>query len=391
MSVQPRRNLQCERENLTRRSVLRRGCTLIRSVVQLRCIVKNFARILSVVILAVVPCAASGSACATPPITPLNLSLPGHPFQVVISKNGCWGFVSLLHGDDAKRSGVGVLRWADGHVSLSSVVPLNPGPVGMVMTHDEKLLIAANGEDVLILDVSRLLLGRGEPVIAVVREGLAMGPIYVNLTADDSLLFVSNEKENTVGVIRLAELRSSGLKGGLRLIGKIPVGEAPIALTFSPDQRLLYTTSETAVAEWGWPPICEPELPTATNPKHPAGAIVVVDVELARTTPARSVVARVPAGCNPVRLAVSPRGDRAYVTARKSNAVLAFDANKLVANPFHAQIGSVPVGTAPVPLVLINGGRELVVGNWNRFGTSPVGTETLTVLNSAQMDETVPQ
>src|SRR5213082_1644656 len=68
---------------------------------------------------------------------------------------------------------------------------------------------------------------------------------------------------------------------------------------------------------------------TTAKIENPAGAIIVVDVTKAESDPAHSVVAKVPAGCSPVRMAISPAGDYVYVTARNSNAMLAFNTAKL--------------------------------------------------------------
>lgn len=55
---------------------------------------------------------------------------------------------------------------------------------------------------------------------------------------------------------------------------------------------------------------------TSAEATKPEGAIIIVDVERAKTDPARSVVSRVPAACGPARIAMSPSGNRIYVTAR---------------------------------------------------------------------------
>ncbi len=104
------------------------------------------------------------------------------------------------------------------------------------------------------------------------------------------------------------------------------------------------------------------------------------------TDPANAVVARVPAGCSPVRMSISPKGDRIYVTARNSTALLEFDTSKLVSDGAHAMVGMAPVGDAPVPVMVVDGGKRLVVGNSNRFGGR--GTpEYLAVLDAAKIRE----
>jgi DNA-binding beta-propeller fold protein YncE len=122
---------------------------------------------------------------------------------------------------------------------------------------------------------------------------------------------------------------------------------------------------------------------------NPEGVVVVVDMARVRTDPSKAVVARVPAGCSAVRMAISPAGDRIYVTARNSNAVVAFDTAKLLSDVDHARLGMAPVGEAPVPVAVIDGGRKVVAGNSNRFvgGNAP---QTLSVLDAAKIEQKGP-
>ena len=87
-------------------------------------------------------------------------------------------------------------------------------------------------------------------------------------------------------------------------------------------------------------------------------------------------------------MAISPGGERVYVTARNSNAVLAFDTSRLISDPEHARLATVPVGAAPVPVAVIDGDRKVVAGNSNRIAgaTEP---QTLTVLDAGRMQEGV--
>jgi len=133
---------------------------------------------------------------------------------------------------------------------------------------------------------------------------------------------VARRPASAVTVINLDHARSARFGAG-SIIGKIPVGRAPIALTFSPDERWLFTTSQVALKEWGWPAACKPEnRPNVSDLVNPEGAVMAIDVARAKSDPAHAVVGRVPAGCSPVRMAISPSGDRIYATARNSNAVV---------------------------------------------------------------------
>ena len=107
----------------------------------------------------------------------------------------------------------------------------------------------------------------------------------------------------------------------------------------------------------------------------------MIDLHLAETTPAHAVRVSVTAGCNPVRVAASPDGRTVWVTARESNALLAFSTSRLLTSPAQALAADVLVGQAPVPLTLVNHGQDVIVGNSNRFNR--IGSQAeLTVVNA---------
>jgi DNA-binding beta-propeller fold protein YncE len=326
-----------------------------------------------------------GSAPATRPAA-ATVALPGHPFGVACSADANWVFVSIL-ADQPAGTGIAVLKLENGQYELKRVIPLNGDATGIVLTHDGKALVAAEGDSVAVLDTGRMISGLPDPVIATFSDGAAPGSVYVNVTSDDKVLFVSDEDAECITVIDLDRVRSGGF-GDRAVIGKIPVGLAPIALSFSPDGHWLYTTSEIAPPAWGWPNVLKPERTDPNQPDAmvPEGAVVVVDVAQARIGPAHSVIARVPAGASPVRMVISADGRRVYVTARGSNAVLVFDAGKLISDSAHARLAAVTVGSSPVPLALIQGGRTLVVGNSSRFGADADKPQTLSVLDVAGME-----
>jgi DNA-binding beta-propeller fold protein YncE len=254
------------------------------------------------------------------------------------------------------------------------------------LTHDGKLLIATAGDGPVFLDVERMASGASNPVLGSFSDGANSQSIYANVSPGDKLLFVSEERAHSITVIDLERARSNGYKADAT-IGNIPVANAPIALTFSPDGKWLYTTSQGALPDWHWPKACKPEGrdPSTAEITNPEGAVIVVDVARASTDPAQAVVARVPAGCSPVRMAITPDGARIYVTARNSNAVLAFDTAKLLSDADHARVGEASVGAAPVPIAVVDSGRKVVAGNSNRFGAS-TAAQSLVVLDAAKME-----
>jgi DNA-binding beta-propeller fold protein YncE len=312
------------------------------------------------------------------------VNLPGTPFLALPSHDGCWVFVSMPGNAVGAKGGIGVVQRTSGATSLARVIPVEGSPTGMTLTSDGALLIAAAGPRVAFIDTTRAISGTGQPVLGYWSdEATTSGHIYVNLTRDDRYLFVSQERAQTITVIDLPQARSGRFTSG-GAIGKIPTGRAPIALTFSPDERYLYTTSQ-AMVDQGWPLECRPESAPASAPDHPQGAVLVIDVALAETTPARSVVSIVRAGCNPVRVAIPPAGDLVYVTARGSHALLAFDRAKLLTDPLHAQRASVPVGTAPVGVAVVDSGRKVLATSSNRFAGNEKDIQSVTVVDATKM------
>jgi len=303
--------------------------------------------------------------------------------MVVPSKDGCWVFVSLM--GRGENSGLAVLKRSGGKIELVRVVPFPASPTGITLTHDGKLLIGAATTLTVIADVRKMTEGAPDAVAGSIAGG--RGSIYANTTDDDRLLFVAEENGQSITVIDLERARRNGYAPDA-VIGKVPVGLAPIALTFSPDNKWLYTTSQLALPDWNWPKACKPEgapVPDSviTNPE---GAVIVIDVTRARTDPAHAVAARVPAGCSPVRMTSSPKGDRIYVSARNSNALLEFDTAKLVSDGAHAMVGIAPVGDAPVPVMTVDKGRRLLVGSSNRFAGRGE-PQSLTVLDTAKISQ----
>ena len=303
----------------------------------------------------------------------VSIALPGHPFAVIPSTGrqaGCWLFVSLDNGN------IEVLRRDNGRIELEHTVKVKGHPLGMALTPDGKSLIVASGHFILFLDVKRLKSGKGDPTTASISDGENPMSGYLNGTADGKFLFVSNEAAQTISVVDLEHGRES--------IGTIPVGIGPIALTFSKDGRYLYTSSLTAAPDWNWPKVCKPEGqdPAKAEATKPEGAIIVVDVERAKTDPAHSVVSRVPAGCSPARIAIAPSGDRIYVTARGSNAVGRCDTAIGERSPSCA-LGHDACRTLPSSG---RGRRETGHrGKFNRFDTDQSKAQALEVLSADRL------
>lgn len=333
-------------------------------------------------LLAQQPAAGCNQPAAQPSI---QVATPSSPFEPIATADGCWIFVTLTAPDP----GVAVYRRSGGQVTLARTIPLRSGGTGAVLTHDGKLLVVAAGPNIAFLDVGRMTAGTSDPVLGYLDAGQPVGAIYANVTRDDRFLFVALERAASMLVYDLAKARRSGFDT-TAVIGGIPLGNAPIAVTFSPDERYLYSTSQSAPPAWKWPVACKPE--AAQNPatesfNHSKSAVHVIDVKKATTDPEHAEVARVAIGCNVVRLVLSPDGQVAYASARGEHALYALDTKKLLGDSAHAVIARVPAGTAPVGIAVFDGGRRLAVTSSNRFAGAADDVQPLTILDASKLSQ----
>jgi DNA-binding beta-propeller fold protein YncE len=331
--------------------------------------------------------AQSRPSCGDLPVQPITIvDVPGNPFQALPTSDGCWVFVSLPSTTLGFPSGVGLMKRLGGRLTMERVVPVPGGATGMALTHDDKMLIVAAGRRVAFIDAHAFIAGRRNPVLGYLDEPGVMGRVYANVSPDDAYAFIADERSQTISVIDLAKARNTQFRPSA-VVGKIPTGTAPIALTLSADGTLMFATSQRAPDALHWPIACKREggAPTDTTPVSPQGAIHVIDVAKTKTDAASAVIHSVPAGCSPVRLVLSPTGDRAYVSARNSNALLVFDTRKLRDDPTNALLGRVPLGTAPVGVAVIDSGRKIVVTNSNRFAADSSDRQTLNVVDASKI------
>jgi DNA-binding beta-propeller fold protein YncE len=312
------------------------------------------------------------------------------PFSAIPSPDGCWVFASV-----SSPNGVAALSRRNGEISLRRIVPTGgsgwgtgTSVWGMALTHDGELLLAVGEGRVVFVDVTRAISGSGSPILGdMVYDRLAES-VLVAVTADDRHAFISDEKRQRITVIDLARARASRFSPD-SVVGHIPVGVSPVAVTLSPDSRFLYATSQSASSSSGWPSECKAQGadPKLSNFTTPQGALHVIDVERARSDPARAVRATVPAGCAPTRVAISPKGDVVYVTARHSDLLLVFDTRKLTADPEHARVATIRVGVRPIGVAVADAGRLIFVANANDLLGGPSDRATVTVIDAGRVAE----
>src|SRR5947208_388214 len=97
---------------------------------------------------------AKSKGCNAPPPTPsVTVEVPGRPFGVAISPDGCWVFATLV--PSGKLPGLAVLRHDGGRLTMDRFLPLNGGPTGIAITPDGKRLLVTTGGSIEVLDVAR--------------------------------------------------------------------------------------------------------------------------------------------------------------------------------------------------------------------------------------------
>jgi DNA-binding beta-propeller fold protein YncE len=218
---------------------------------------------------------------------------------------------------------------------------------GEALTPDGRYLLVTSGSGLAVFRVSDLEHGPVNPVGTLLSPGQKHA-VEVAVTPDGRYALVTYQGTANVGVFNLHRALHHGFTAA-DLAGLIPVGPTPIGVAMSPNGGLAYVTSE-------------PRKPSASG----NGVVNVIDMAKAEARPATAVIKTVSAGCKPSRVIVSADGQRLWVTAGGSNALLAFSAPKLLSDPGHALLARVPVGPLPLGLTFVNHGRRIVVADSDR-------------------------
>ncbi len=283
-------------------------------------------------LLPAAPALAQPKACNAPAKDAvLSIALPAAPAAAVAGPDGCTLYVSL-------PGEIAVLSRADGAATLLHRSPVKGLGGALAVSPDGRMLAAATGEGATVLDTARLLSGQGDPVIGAVQE--KGGGINVVFGKDSRSLFVAGGASEAVGVFETGKLARTG---------EIAVGRWSSGLALSPDGARLYATVQFVD---GKAADCSP--PDGQASWMSPGELAVIDVAKA------AVVGRAAAGCNPARVALSPSGDTAYVTARGDDAVTAIAAKTMSVQAPIKGVGA-PVAIAAGPGALFVTGSDASV------------------------------
>lgn len=298
---------------------------------------------------------------------PATVAVGGRPFAAEPTQDGCWLFVSLVGEGKGRGGGIALLHNEAGRFVLARTVPLTDAAAGLALSHDGTKLLVASGDGVRVLNVQRLESGAADPELGRISDGSGSATIYVALSADDRLVFASDEGAARITVADLGRAGREGFGPGM-VIGRIAQGAAPVGLALSPDGTRLYATSQRVAPSATFPSRCKAET-RGEGAEHPEGALSIIDVAKAAVDPAHALLAAIPAGCNPVRVAVAGDGRTAWVTARGENAVYAIDLEAHPSGPAFSR-RRLSVGDSPVGVAIQPGSDRVWISNSGRFSNA---------------------
>jgi serine/threonine protein kinase/DNA-binding beta-propeller fold protein YncE len=306
-----------------------------------------------------------GCTTSTAKLTPLphvnlhTVPVGGKPFAVVPSADGKYFFATT-------GAGIAVLQnnGSGSTPTFIRTVSIKGAQKGMVLTPDGRYLLAAGDDDVIVISVQQAEQGAANPVTGVLDSPSGSGAAQSAVSPDGKYVFLTLQNTTHMAVFNLAKALSGGFNAG-DFVGFVPLGVQPVGIGISPDGKWLYATSFLKAA----------------GPMPAPGTLSVVSLAAAESTPATAVKAVVDAGCSPARVIASP--STVWVTARDSNALLAFSAARLVSDPKHALLAKVQTGLSPIGLTFADGGKRIVLTDTN-LNTKPPASGDLAVIDTAR-------
>ena len=263
------------------------------------------------------------------------VTIGGQPYDTLVS--GGFGFVTY-------RTGLAVTDTTKFAPQVLYRIPLRTAN-GEALTPDHKHLVVSSGNGAVVYSVSALKHQLPAFVGQLSSPGGRYG-VQVALSPDGRFAFVTLQHSGQVAVFNLRQALTRGF-GPSNLVRTISVGSNPTGIAASTDGQYMYVAQGLADTSPG------------------LGTLVILDMAKVEKKSGQPIVHTVDAGCGPAR--VSAGGTHVWVTAAGGNALLAYSAAKLISDPTHALIARVALGQAPLGLVTVNNGKQIVIADSNRF------------------------
>lgn len=267
-------------------------------------------------------------------------ALKGKPFDAAVA--GDFAFVSY-------GNGLAVLNMARPPAKIVHLIPLARA-LGEALTPGNKYLLVSGGKGAAVFKVSDLIRGKPSPFKLLSSPG-GQYAVEVAVTPDGKFAYVTLQHSNQVAVFGLSRALASQAYESAP-VRKIKVGPNPIGIAAAPDGSYLYVAT-------GLGDSC------TTSGK---GSLVVLDAATAEgNAPGPPIKAKLNTGSGLARVITSHDGNDVWATAGCGNTLQAYSAARLIHDPQSAQIAQVEVGQAPLGLVMVDHGRQIVLADSDRY------------------------
>jgi len=278
----------------------------------------------------------------------------GNPYDVAVSRDGKYVFAT-------NPDTLSVLTMNPDQTAVTQyhyyVASSGEAARGLALTSDGKYAAVAVGnqvnaqgtasaeQDASTANAANLIV----PGVRPVTDASA-----VVFSPDDRFAFVTLSNSGKLAVFNMAKALTKGQTQPGVFVGTVTLGIQPTGVAVSPDGLWLYVVSAAKSR-------------TATfGPSE--GLVSVLSVQKLEANPSSALVGQATAGCGAAGVTVSPDGKMVWVTAQASNELLGFSAAKLRTDPEHALAAQVRVGQTPTGVILVDGGRKIIVADANLNG-----------------------
>ncbi len=308
-----------------------------------------------------------------------TLPVPKGPDGMVITPDNRYVYLS-----DSGDGQVSVIDTASD--SILTNIPVGNKPQGLAITPNGQSILVAVTDDnaVKVIDAQTNQITRTYPV---------KRPYYIAISPDSKTAYIGSQDPDHFALVVLNLSKN-------RIIGEIPLNNAPRIVQYSPDGKCLYFTlagdNAIFILDLSNHQIIA-RMPTGASPHsllfthkgglgftatQGSGMLEVFNPRLSK------VAHEIALGKLPYWIAITPNDAKAYVSNEGSNSVAVIDIPRL------AKVNTIPVGKAPRQIVLVSVPQptyRISIENYKftpKNITVPLGTE-ITWANNDSVPHTI--